>query len=278
MGDDITGSEVAEAEWGRKGTTGKRAIHIVEVGRLANFDKEMKGVVQDMHAARREGLLQGAWGQWQLCRGGPSETKTVKGGDAGRGTGCAQQADRPQGNELLKLQAVQRLGRILTGGSFLEGEGSSQGSETGSGHVEVKEVGRAVQEVKGKGAMLGVMRQWQRCSDLSRIVDVACRYMGSWPRHPTVEVHGVDAIVWRKVMQPEMFDDMMWAEHERSGISEVGHNLDWCVEHYHEFEMMEGELSEDLDRMWAGLVQRKEARDGGTASPHWTGDRWASRR
>ena len=31
--------------------------------------------------------------------------KTVEGGDAGRGTGCAQQADRPQGNELLKLQA-----------------------------------------------------------------------------------------------------------------------------------------------------------------------------
>ena len=203
--------------------------------------------------------------------------KTVKGGDAGRGTGCAQQADRPQGNELLKLQAVQRLGRILTGCSFLEGEGSSQGSETGSGHVEVKEVGRAVQEVKGKGAMLGVMRQWQRCSDLSRIVDVACRYMRSGPRHPAVEVHGKDMIVWRTVMQPEMFDDVMWARSERSELREGG-NLDWCVEYYHMFEMMEGELSEDLDRMWAGLVQRKEARDGGAASPHWTGDRWASRR
>ena len=94
--------------------------------------------------------------------------------------------------------------------------------------------------------------------------------------HPAVEVHGMDMIVWRKVMQPEMFDDLMWARSERS--KSVGHNLDWCVEHYHEFEMMEGELSEDLDRMWAGLVQRKEARDGGAAPPHGASDRWASRR
>ena len=66
----------------------------------------------------------------------------------------------------------------------MEGEGSSQGSETESGHVEVKEVRRAMQAVKRKGTMQGVMRQWQRCSDLSRIVDVACRYMRSGPRHP----------------------------------------------------------------------------------------------
>ena len=43
--------------------------------------------------------------------------------------------------------------------------------------VEVKEVIRAVQAVKKEGALQGVMRQWQRCSDRSRIVDAACRYM-----------------------------------------------------------------------------------------------------
>ena len=88
----------------------------------------------------------------------------------------------------------------------------------------------------------------------------------------------MDMIVWRKVMQPEMFDDLMWARSERSDIKNVGHNLDWCVEYYHVFEMMEGELSEDLDRMWAGLVQRKDARDGGAALLHGASDRWASRR
>ena len=36
-----------------------------------------------------------------------------------------------------KLQAVQRLRQILTGGSFLEGEGSSQGSETESEQEEI---------------------------------------------------------------------------------------------------------------------------------------------
>ena len=247
------------------------------MGGLADFDKEVKGAIQDMQAARIEGLLQGAWEQWQLSRGsegGPSEMKTVKGGDAGKGTGCAQQTDRLQGNKLRKLQAAQRLRQILTGGSFLEGEGSSPGSETESGNVEVKDVGRAVQAVKRKGAMQGVMRQWQRCSDLSRIVDVACRYMRSGPRHPAVEVHGMDMIVWRKAMQPELFDDLMWARSERC---EQGGILEWCVEYYHVFEMMEDVLGKDLDRMWAGLVQRKEARDGGAASPHGASGRWASR-
>ena len=164
--------EVAEAEWGRKGTKGKRAIYIDEVGGLANFDKEVKGAIQDMQTARREGLLQGAWEQWQQSRGGEggrsSEMKTVKGGDAGKGTSCTQQTDRQRGDKLRKLQAVQRLRQILTGDSFLEGEGSSQGSETeseqkeGARRMEGRQVKVSYQQKKkGKrdlGKCEGVLR------------------------------------------------------------------------------------------------------------------------
>ena len=109
------------------------------------------------------------------------------------------------------------------------------------------------------------------------MLHVYYRYMRSGPRHPAVEVHGMDMIVWRRVMQPELFDDLMWARSERC---EQGGILEWCVEYYYAFEIMEDVLSEegDLDRMWTGLVQRKEARDGGVAPPHGASGRWASRR
>ena len=105
-----------------------------------------------MHAARREGLLQGAWEQWQQSRGGeggrPSEMETDKDGEVGKGD--AQQTDKLQEDKLRKLQAVKEIRRILTGNNLLEGEGSSQGSESEGGQEEGAQMmeGKAGRQVK----------------------------------------------------------------------------------------------------------------------------------
>ena len=74
--------------------------------------------------------------------------ETDKDGEVGKGD--AQQTDKLQEDELRKLQAVKKLRRILTGVSLLEGEGSSQGSESEREQEEGAQMmeGKAGRQVK----------------------------------------------------------------------------------------------------------------------------------
>ena len=95
--------ESSDGDWGRNGTKGvgnesavrreARAIYINEVGGLAKFDAELRGVIKVVQAARREGALQGAWERWQQRKGD------------------SQREDKLQKDKLSKLQAGKNSGR-----------------------------------------------------------------------------------------------------------------------------------------------------------------------